>query len=572
MIGKVKDGKFKRFDKGGNSSSVVNVDDVLSLESENPVMNKVVAEKFDGIDESIEAHENKISQFSNPNLLVNPDFRVNLKGLKEYTITDFSRHYTVDKWTCSANANYPTTLTVNDDYVTWKGYRGGGIVQRIENYADFIGKTVTLSAKVKNCNGTITLKIYDGVYGTNTTITDDGIYSIAYTVKENANQLLAYTNCNEEVGIECSIDVEWMKLELGNKATPFVPPVYAEELAKCQLFNETLSKSVPLVLTCARNVYVDVTNGDDITGDGTQEKPWKTIQKAADMCPAISNCYKNYSIFIADGEYTENVDFCQTGNIRIFVYGSNNKDGVVINGSLAFKYCGNTCLQNNITINNVDGAYNSLVIQDNSVCYNNAVLTINGPSKYIGIRVAYNSMFYNNTGTLTIDNAENGIVSFANSNVYLKKSTTTIGSNCTYGLYAEGANIIIKPSLVVNNAVNKTNLSKGGHIIIDSQGWQLIGSRTGSGDISIDHDLYTEFKIEQNYSGRIVDHYLTSAEIKTATSTKEKIGGFYQSSTECVKATIYYNAPLNVIGNNNFYFAGNLKNSETTMTVYGRRA
>lgn len=46
MIGQFKNGQFKRFDSGRCNSTNIEVDKELSLESENPVMNKVVTEKI----------------------------------------------------------------------------------------------------------------------------------------------------------------------------------------------------------------------------------------------------------------------------------------------------------------------------------------------------------------------------------------------------------------------------------------------------------------------------------------------------------------------------------------------
>ena len=67
-----------------------------------------------------------------------------------------------------------------------------------------------------------------------------------------------------------------------------------------------------------RNViaWVDGTNGNDITGDGTEDRPYKTIQKAVDMCPVNLNGY-TYTIRLISGTYDEEVFICKNGTITI---------------------------------------------------------------------------------------------------------------------------------------------------------------------------------------------------------------------------------------------------------------
>ena len=88
----------------------VTIDDTLSDTSKNPVQNKVIkmaldnkanlsdiptklpanggnADTLDGL------HANEIA--SNPNLLINPDFKINQRGLTEYK---GYQGYTVDMW------------------------------------------------------------------------------------------------------------------------------------------------------------------------------------------------------------------------------------------------------------------------------------------------------------------------------------------------------------------------------------------------------------------------------------------------------------------------------------------
>ena len=71
------------------------------------------------------------------------------------------------------------------------------------------------------------------------------------------------------------------------------------------------------------NVYV-TTSGSDTTGDGTQAKPWRTVQKAITTINNLNKSVDTYRINIASGDYnftqreiqiTRNLEFLITGNV-----------------------------------------------------------------------------------------------------------------------------------------------------------------------------------------------------------------------------------------------------------------
>lgn len=124
--------------------------------------------------------------YSNPNLLDNPDFKINQRGVSG-TIT--AAGYFVDRWKLTSGS-----VTVNSN------------------------KTLTL-------NGTIE-QILENAAGTNV------------TVSSNAG-MISYNNSTKTVSLTGqNVTVSWVKLELGNKATPFVPPSPGEELMKCMYYYE----------------------------------------------------------------------------------------------------------------------------------------------------------------------------------------------------------------------------------------------------------------------------------------------------------------------------------------------
>ncbi len=121
---------------------------------------------------------------SNPNMLINPDFRINQRKASG-TVSDIG--YFVDRWQLVSG-----TVTVNNDgSITLNGE-----IRQILEY--YVGSNVTASASAGN---------------------------VAYDPDSKTFSLSA----NGET-------IRWAKLEKGNKATLFTPPNPATELAKCQRF------------------------------------------------------------------------------------------------------------------------------------------------------------------------------------------------------------------------------------------------------------------------------------------------------------------------------------------------
>lgn len=156
------------------------------------------------------------TKFSNPNLLINPDFKVNQRGATSYE----QQGYSVDRWkilnvTVTPNANGGITVK-NDKYSDT-----GNFVQILENATD--GDS-TLSCYVTSISGTVTM------------VADD---SSQVVLKQGLN--VVHTNkSTKKVTIflnqGTSITLKWVKLEQGKVATEFIAPNYSEELLKCKRF------------------------------------------------------------------------------------------------------------------------------------------------------------------------------------------------------------------------------------------------------------------------------------------------------------------------------------------------
>lgn len=160
------------------------------------------------------------TKFSNSNLLINSDFKINQRGKSEYT----SNGYTVDRWkswnvTVTPNAN--GGITVKNDSTSF-----GNIIQFLENATE---DESTLSCYVTSLSGTVAMKA-DG--GSQTTL-KQGL-NVLHTSKSTKSFTIHLSE-------KSSVTLKWVKLEQGTVATSFIAPNPTEELMKCQRFYEVVN-------------------------------------------------------------------------------------------------------------------------------------------------------------------------------------------------------------------------------------------------------------------------------------------------------------------------------------------
>ena len=170
---------------------------------------------------------------SNPNLLINGDFRINQRGLSPYTTI---ANYTVDRWYM---ATAGTTVTPITNGVTLYGTSNNNynLYQRIEDYTALQNKKVTFSITFANNTDRFRLRINDtnGNDTSNYITTSSGTVSVTRSVGTGLSQLRCIIML-ETTGASMSMDILNAKLEVGEVATPFSPRPYAEELALCQRY------------------------------------------------------------------------------------------------------------------------------------------------------------------------------------------------------------------------------------------------------------------------------------------------------------------------------------------------
>lgn len=171
-------------------------------------------------------------KFSNPNLLINPDFKINQRGNETYTKDNQGPAiYTVDRWVV-----WNGTLDANS--MLLKAYDSGIglLMQRLENKINGIA---TVSFEVSSISGTLTA-LARGTSGNSLgeiSVTQKGIYQ--FTANGEISDITF------KISAGGSVTFAWAKLEHGSIATPFVAPNPAEELVKCLRF----SRYIP-VLYC----------------------------------------------------------------------------------------------------------------------------------------------------------------------------------------------------------------------------------------------------------------------------------------------------------------------------------
>lgn len=184
------------------------------------------------------------TRISRPNLLINPDFSINQRGI---TTVSGSNKYSVDRWKTGANNSFVNVLDkgieVGISGVTTEGPRNA-IQQTIEDFEKYKGLPLTLSMKytdfVEEVPNTTRLIMLGGAAGNKYTILSSvgssGIVTVKnWTFPTGAATLIVAVN-GVQAAKNYSLKIEWIKLEVGTEPTEFIPPLISEELPKCQRY------------------------------------------------------------------------------------------------------------------------------------------------------------------------------------------------------------------------------------------------------------------------------------------------------------------------------------------------
>ena len=198
---------------------------------------------FDGDESELPyGYERVEAPFSNPNLLINGDFKINQRGGTVYPNSNTWK-YSVDRWRyigiMTVTANSDGTVTIAKENNAESTY----FTQSLET-PNYYGN-YTFSFEVGEINGALGIYI-EGGSAEILEVTKSGVYEIHSTTGG--------------IGIVFRLDGEttsavlkWAKLEYGKLATPFVPRLYGEELALCQRFFTRLKTTYPMLVTQVAN-------------------------------------------------------------------------------------------------------------------------------------------------------------------------------------------------------------------------------------------------------------------------------------------------------------------------------
>lgn len=198
---------------------------------------------------------------SGKNELDNPDFRVNQRGQNEY-----STGYTVDRWYISTDKckaapetngirlTATATLTSNT-HAFWQN-----------NEFPLAPGKYTLSLNVLEVSGVWAARIRtvtaagDYVDSYYTPRLQAGINSVTVDLSDSEYISAVSIGLNKGTKAGNSLKLAWAKLEGGSLATPFVPPDYAAELAKCQRFYQvrTTNDIDPLDIRPSMRTITDI--------------------------------------------------------------------------------------------------------------------------------------------------------------------------------------------------------------------------------------------------------------------------------------------------------------------------
>lgn len=182
----------------------------------------------------------ELSQRSNPNLLINGDFQVWQRGTEFNNIG--TRKYTVDRW-CAYNG-IPT-----NSYVKKLNKHGGVCIKCVAN-DEQLEAVIVLDQPleyIENGIYTLSTKINGKIYSVTGEVVNNN-FTYLINISEYILITLSRTNIAFDNRVFTQIivkeggeaEVEWIKLELGEYATPFIPKSYSEELRNCQRYYEEI--------------------------------------------------------------------------------------------------------------------------------------------------------------------------------------------------------------------------------------------------------------------------------------------------------------------------------------------
>ena len=177
------------------------------------------------------------------NLVINPNFKLNSWGEAQYCDGDATITHSVDGWAFTKYAS--DTLDVIDDGVrlTSTSKEFAPYIRQYIKSEQILGNTIAISIKI----GAYTLSGEQTVPGFFRMVdgSDTEKYTIDFENVEQGGTVTATFNISADAGIEkidigcyggCSLEVQWIKLELGEFSTNFIDPNPETELERVRQY------------------------------------------------------------------------------------------------------------------------------------------------------------------------------------------------------------------------------------------------------------------------------------------------------------------------------------------------
>ncbi len=195
---------------------------------------------------------NLIPQISNPNILINSNFKINQRGANVYNSSNYG--YSVDRWalTSGSSAWVNSRLVQNDNgsITVYNNYSAAiDVNQPIERDVIINGETYTLSATVDGVRKSVTFVADLDMSAASITFTNATVLFAKFFNSNTDYRAILRTNPGEIVTYNN------VKLEQGNIATAYVPPDPSIEIVKCQRFYHARRYEVPIIYNPGKGNY-----------------------------------------------------------------------------------------------------------------------------------------------------------------------------------------------------------------------------------------------------------------------------------------------------------------------------
>lgn len=208
-------------------------------------------------------------------------------------------------------------------------------------------------------------------------------------------------------------------------------------------------------------VYVSATSGNDVTGDGSEDYPYETIQKAINSLPLNLNGY-NAVIFVSGGTYNEYIEISDFvhGNVTIANRGSEN---IVINGDFKVSNC------HAVTISGIGTlTINGRMSIDNTLAFFNGAYSTIVTDTIFAEAVSANNSNVTFSGNLTVKTLSygSGVLAETGANIYIENFSALSGTGT--GIKADfGGQVAYGTSS--NSASTQMATARGGRIYTGAQ-------------------------------------------------------------------------------------------------------